>query len=172
MLQQQQRLSWLHSSAFRKPELPRFLIVSELEEIPLPTRRTFLETTPPPSQPRRLSLVTKDSMSVSKCISKGEKACSGDYVGQLRHPEKRGAKDRLRKPHVCPRPRPLSSTPPSPLHRRTAAPMAALISGAPRAAPPPRPPDTLEPSTDLSEDFATPSPFARRCSGANGKPVP
>lgn len=55
--------------------------------------------------------MTKDRMSVSKRISMGEKACSGDDVGQLRHPEKRGAKDRLRKPHVCPRPRPLSSTP-------------------------------------------------------------
>ncbi|EGW06494.1 AT-rich interactive domain-containing protein 4A [Cricetulus griseus] len=107
-------------------------------------------------------------MSVSQMYFKGGRGCSGrNDVTQFRHRDKRGAKDRPRKPHVC---TPLWPLPPPPI---PAPPPDSCSHGCPRfrccrSCATPEATGHRVPSTDLSDDFATPPPSARRCPGANG----
>lgn len=113
--QQQQRLSWqVHSSAFRKPELPRFLTVSKLEEIPLPPTQDVSRNHTSSVSTREAALgplVTKDRVSVYKHISKGGKACSGGRCRSTSPPGETGRKGSAQKAARVPPASPPSSTP-------------------------------------------------------------
>lgn len=118
-----------------------------------PPRKTFPETTPPPSSRRRLPpWAPGDLKAASEMRVEGRQSyCGRIGVSTISPSRVKGRKGRLSKLHVRPRPRPLPPRPPATLCRPTEAPIAALASGAPRAAPPRRPPDTW----NLQQTFRT-----------------
>lgn len=109
---------------------------------------------------------------IMKCMSNGDRLILGGKMSvKFRHPELRGAKDRLSKLHVRP---PSRTLPHAPSH---APPPDSGSHGRPRfrcsqSCATPKATRHPEPPTDLSDDSATPPPFARRCPGVKGKPVP
>lgn len=143
-------------------------------------RKTFLETTPPPSFTKVAATLgpwcLQTATQLPKCNVKGRQSYAGRKgggVSKIPPSRVKGRKGPLTHLHVRPRPRPLPPRPPS----HAPPPADSGSHGRPRfrcsqRCATPEATRHREPPTDLSDDSVTPPPFARRCPGGKGKPVP